>query len=51
VEYQQPTETVMLPESIETLNVLRGAPSMRIHQRLSDFRRFLAESTIRVPPA
>jgi hypothetical protein len=51
VEFQQPTETVMLPESIETLNVLRGAPSMRIHQRLSDFRRFLAESTIRVPPA
>ena len=47
VEFQQPNEVVLLPESIETVNVLRGVASMRIHQTLSHFRRFLAESTIR----
>ena len=31
----------MLPASIETLHVLRGVPSMRIHQTLTGYRRFL----------
>jgi hypothetical protein len=47
VEFQEPLETVLLPESIETLNVFRGAPSLRIHQSLSNFRRFLTESKIK----
>lgn len=47
VEFYQPDETVMLPASIETLHVLRGAPSMRIHQTLANYRRFLTQSEIR----
>jgi hypothetical protein len=47
VEFHNPEETVLLPESIETLNVFRGVPSLRIHQTLSNFRRFLTESKIR----
>ena len=30
VNFQQPDETLLLPESIETLHVLRGVPSLRI---------------------
>ena len=47
VKFTQPDETVLLPESIDTLSVFRGAPSLRISQRLTNFRRFLSESTIR----
>jgi hypothetical protein len=47
VNFSQPDETVLLPESIETLTVFRGAASLRVNQKLSDFRRFLAESSIR----
>ena len=47
VQFTQPDETVLLPESIETLHVLRGVPSLRLRQNLSNFRRFLAESSIR----
>lgn len=47
VEFQQPDESLMLPASIETLHVLRGVPSMRIHQSLSNYRRFLTKSEIR----
>jgi hypothetical protein len=47
VQFTQPDETVLLPESIETLHVLRGVPSLRMTQTLSNFRRFLAESSIR----
>ena len=46
VEFQQPGESLMLPASIETLHVLRGVPSMRIHQSLSNYRRFLTKSEI-----
>lgn len=49
VDFQQPDETLMLPASIETLNVLRGVPSMRIHQTLTGYRRFLTKSEIRSP--
>jgi hypothetical protein len=47
VEFQQPEEVVMLPASIETLHVLRGVPSMRIRQTITNYRRFLTRSEIR----
>jgi hypothetical protein len=47
VSFAQPDETALLPESIDTLHVLRGVPSLRISQRLNNFRRFLSESSIR----
>jgi hypothetical protein len=47
VSFSQPDEAVLLPESVETLSVFRGAPSLRTTQKLSNFRRFLTESTIR----
>jgi hypothetical protein len=47
VEFQQPDETVLLPESIDTLTVFRGAPSLKTTQKLSGFRRFLTKSEIR----
>ena len=47
VEFQQPDEALMLPASIETLQVLRGVPSLRIHQTLGNYRRFLTTSEIR----
>ena len=47
VPFEKPDEIVLLPESIETLAVIRGAPSLRSTQSLTNFRRFLSESTIR----
>ena len=47
VKFSQPDETALLPESIDTLSVFRGAPSFRTRQELSNYRRFLAESSIR----
>jgi len=47
VNFAKPDETVLLLESIDTLTVFRGVPSLRISQKLSNFRRFLSESTIR----
>jgi len=47
VAFHHPDEAVMLPASIETLHVLRGVASMRIHQTLADYRRFLTQSEIR----
>lgn len=47
VKFENPDETVLLRESIETLTVFRGVPSLRTVQTLSNYRRFLAESTIR----
>ena len=47
VSFAQPDETALLPESIETLAVFRGASSHRMTQNLKDFRRFLSESSIR----
>jgi hypothetical protein len=47
VVFQQPEEALLLPASIETLNVLRGVPSMRITQTLGNYRRFLTKSEIR----
>ena len=47
VEFQQPDEALMLPASIETLNVLRGVPSLQIRQTLANYRRFLTKAEIR----
>ncbi len=47
VRFEDPEEVVMLPESIETTTVFRGAPSLHVIQTLGNFRRFLAETKIR----
>jgi hypothetical protein len=47
VKFSQPDESALLPQSIETLTVFRGAPSFRTRQELSNYRRFLAEASIR----
>ena len=43
VQFQEPEERLILPASIETVTVIRGAgaPRVRITQQLSDYRRFL----------
>jgi hypothetical protein len=43
VSFKDPEEALMLPVSIDTTTVIRGATTqrMRISQRLSDYRRFL----------
>ncbi len=47
VEFQQPDEVVLLPESIDTLTVFRGVASQKTQQKLSNYRRFLTKSEIR----
>jgi hypothetical protein len=47
VKFENPDEVVVLPESIDTLTVFRGVPSLRTSQKLGNFRRFLSETTIR----
>jgi hypothetical protein len=47
VNFAQPDESALLPDSIDTLTVFRGAPSLRTSQKLSNFRRFLSESSIK----
>lgn len=47
VNFTQPDETALLPESIDTLTVFRGALSLQTNQKLSNFRRFLSESSIK----
>ena len=51
VTFEEPDETVLLPESIEILTVFRGATSLKTQQRLSNFRRFLTRSEIRASAA
>lgn len=46
VNFQNPDETVLLLESMETLTVFLGAPSLRTTQHFSNFRRFLSEIKI-----
>lgn len=46
VNFQDPDETVLLLESMETLTVFLGAPSLRTTQHFSNFRRFLSEIKI-----
>lgn len=50
VAFQQPDESVLLPDSIDTLHVLRGVPSLRINQKLTNYRRFLTNTEIRSGP-
>lgn len=47
VRFEKPDETVLLPDSIETLTVFRGVASLRSVHKLTNYRRFLSESTIR----
>ncbi len=47
VAFQHPDERLMLPTSIETVHLLRGAASMRITQALGNYRRFLTKAEIR----
>ena len=48
VNFQDPDEAIMLPVSIDTTTVVRGATTrrVRISQRLSDYRRFLTGGRI-----
>jgi hypothetical protein len=50
VKFEQPDETVLLPESTESVTLFRGVPSLRTVQILSDFRRFLTEGTVHPGP-
>ncbi|HEV3215673.1 MAG TPA: hypothetical protein VGZ27_08110 [Vicinamibacterales bacterium] len=47
VKFEKPDETVLLPESTQTVTVFRGVPSLRTVETLANFRRFLTESTVR----
>lgn len=48
VAFHDPEETVLLPESIQSLQVIRnsGAPQMRITQTFTNYRRFLTGGRI-----
>lgn len=48
VQFADPEETLLLPQSIETLVVFSGAPSRRTTQRFTEFKRFLAEGRMKV---
>ena len=47
VTFQNPDEVVLLPDEIDSVAVFRGVASQRTIQTLTNYRRFLAESTIR----
>lgn len=48
VQFEDPEESLMLPEAIDTVTVLRGSAMQRfrISQRFSDYRRFLTDSRL-----
>jgi hypothetical protein len=48
VEFDDPDETLMLPESITTVQVIRdsGSPRVRIWQTFSKYRRFVTDARI-----
>lgn len=48
VEFRDPEETLMLPASIDTLQIVRGSGTQRtrITQRFTDYRRFLTEGRV-----
>jgi hypothetical protein len=46
VPFHDPEETVLLPESIQTLTLFRGAQSYRISQTFSDYKRFITGGRI-----
>lgn len=45
VTFRNPDETVLLPESIDTVQIIQGSaePRMRISQRFSNYQRFMIE--------
>jgi hypothetical protein len=47
VNFQHPDEVVLLPESVDSVTIFRGVPSLKTTQVLSSYRRFLAESVVR----
>jgi hypothetical protein len=47
VEFTDPEETLLLPESMITLTVFRGVPSLRTTQTFRGFKRFMAEASIK----
>jgi hypothetical protein len=47
VTFESPLEVVLLPDSIDTLAVMRGVTSQSTRQELTGFRRFLSESRMR----
>jgi hypothetical protein len=49
VAFQDPPETLLLPESVTTVTVIRGArvPRIRTVETFTDYRRFLSETAIR----
>ena len=53
VAFHDPDETVMLPESIESLQVIRnsGVPRLRTTQKFSKYRRFITGGRIVEDPA
>lgn len=48
VEFDEPRETIMLPESVDTVTVIRGTATQRVRiiHRLSNHRRFLTDSRL-----
>ena len=48
VEFHDPDEVIMLPESIESVQVIRnsGAPRLRIVQKFSNYKRFMTAGRI-----
>lgn len=46
VQFHDPEETVLLPESIDSLTVFRGAQSYRTSQTFSDYKRFMTAGRI-----
>jgi hypothetical protein len=48
VAFRDPDETVLLPESIESVSVIRGAgvPRLRTTQTFSEYRRFVTDARI-----
>jgi hypothetical protein len=46
VPFRDPEETVLLPESIETLMVVRGMQSYRMKQVFSQYRRFVTDARL-----
>ena len=46
VAFHDPEETVLLPESIESLAIVRGAQSYRISQTFSNYKRFMTAGRV-----
>jgi hypothetical protein len=51
VTFQDPDETVMLPESVETLTIITnaGVPRLRTTQTYSDYHRFVTDGRVVTP--